>query len=307
MFKSQHNAGDVSGLEEVFRSQELTRASETAGHAPEGAIHRTGHAEATERNDRVVAPEVHQVRDDARSGTGPRTRGSSPGPADSLLQPGALLEPDQGGGGAGLGETRATASAGVPQRRESNRYWTIAALSALVALVVAGVTSGTGQHRAPTTSAQMKSRPTRPHSGFHSSGAAATGPTAPGSLTGEVGSGARLSRMSSAATRSTGDAPGGNVTLSGAATTTGAGASSTTTTTGGSPGGGTTGSPPPSLGSNPVTPVAAGFGSTVGSVGASVTGLANQLASEVPAVAHATNVASNAVGAVDQAVSTATF
>ena len=104
------------------------------GHLrPQGTLRKvrsTGRVTQKRRReiDRAVAPEMHQVGDDARSGIGPRTRGSSPGPADSLLQPGPLLEPDQGGGGAGLGETRATASAGAPQRRESNRYWTIAAL-----------------------------------------------------------------------------------------------------------------------------------------------------------------------------------
>ena len=301
MFKNQHDAGDVSGLEEVFRSQERSRSSEAAGHEPEGALRLTRHAlsiDAIEANDRAAAPTELPVGDDTRSGTWPRPGDAPPGSADSPLRPGPLLEPDKAGGGAGLGERRATASAGAPRRRESTRYWTMAALSALVALVVAGVTSGTGQHRAPSTSAQMKQGPTRPQSGFHTPGAAAMGPTGPGSLNGEVGSGAPLSGLSSVATGRTGEAPGGHVTLIGAATTTGAAASSTT---GGSPSGGTTGTPPPSGGSNPVTPVAASVGSTVGSVGASVTSLANQVASEVPAVAPATNVASNAVGTVDEA------
>jgi hypothetical protein len=60
-----------------------------------------------------------------------------------------------------------------------------------------------------------------------------------------------------------------------------------------------------------VSPVAAGVGNTVAAVGTSLTGVANQLGSAVPAAAPATSAATSAVSgvldSVDQAVGATTF
>ena len=64
-------------------------------------------------------------------------------------------------------------------KRRSGRYWTIAAVSALVALVVAGVTAGTGQHRRCTSPPRESTR-RRHHTRGARSGGDTTSPTAPG-------------------------------------------------------------------------------------------------------------------------------
>ena len=67
-------------------------------------------------------------------------------------------------------------------RRHSNRYWTIASVSALVALVAAGITAGAGQHQRSHVAAQGRHGRSRPGGGLNTSGAASMGLAAPGGL-----------------------------------------------------------------------------------------------------------------------------
>jgi hypothetical protein len=255
MVTNQQHAGDVSGLEEVFRSRERSRASVAGGQGPVSTVHLTDHA----------------------------------GPVESNLP-----------------RPRRTASAVALRRREPARYRTIAALSALAALAVAGVGSGPGQHHgAPGTSAQVAQGPTRPQRDFHAPGAPSTGQTSPG-LTAER-SRALLSGMPSFATRRTGEGPGAHVPPTGTDTTSGAAASALPIAPSrGSPGGGTTGSTPASS-STPLSPVGPDGGSTVDPLEGSMTSLTKPLASEAPAVAPAAIVAGNVAAAVDQVVRTTTL
>jgi hypothetical protein len=311
-----HDAGDVRGLEEVFRSQEISRASGGIGgdsgtSSPEGrnvALLRGmfGHASSALRD-------LH--RDGDSGATDPRSHRVAPAPApalDAALLSGRDPEASSSGGGAAQGTNAAAGSAEPPWKRQSGRYWTIAAFSAVVALVVAGVTAGNAQHGPSSTSAQGAHGTVRPHGGVGTPGAVSTGPTAPGSLTGAIGAGALALGARSAGARSSGNEPGGHVTLTGAATTTGTLPSpGGRAPGGGSPGGGSSGVSPGSGGSNPVPPVAAGVGNGLSTVGSSVTGLANQLGSTVPAAAPATSAVTSAVSgvldSVDQAVSATTL
>ena len=213
------------------------------------------------------------------------------------------LEPASCVGGAGLGDRDAVASASTQRGRETSRYWTIAALSALVALVVAGVTSGTGQHGVLHHLAQGQQGPVRTHSGSHTPGTGSTGPTAPGSRTGDAASGAVSSGTPSGGPHGAAAASSGRVTLIGASSTTGTAAPPPTAPPAGSAGG-AGGPAPPQVGRGPATPMPVGAGSTVSPVGSTVTTVAAQLGSAVPPVAPATSAVNGAVGTVDQAVST---
>jgi hypothetical protein len=271
-----HDAGDVRGLEEVFRSQEISRTSGGIGSGPG-----------------MNSPENTDV------GLLRRMFGH----ASSALH--------------GHREVDAAAAAAVsaepPWKNQSSRYWTIGAFSAVVALVVAGVTAGTAHHGPSNRSAQGAHGTAGPHGLIALPGAVSTGPTAPGSITGSIGLDALALGTPPAGERGSGNEPGGRVTLIGAATTTGG----TLSVSGGGspgsgpPGGGSSGASPGSSGSNPVSPVAAGVGNTVATVGTSVTGVANQLGSTVPAAAPATSAATSAVSgvleSVDQAVSATSF
>jgi hypothetical protein len=299
----KHDAGSVNDLEEVFRSQELRRVT-GSGSGPitpredrDDALLRRmfGHASSALRD-------VHRG-DGAGAARLSREQVAPSRALDAGLMSERQTETASSGGGVAAGEKDAAVSAEPPWRRQSGRYRTIAAFSALAALVVAGVTAGTGQHGPSNRSAQRAHRTVRPHSG-----AASTAPSAPGSLTGAVGSGALALGTKSAGGRGSSNDPGGHVTLGGAATTTGslpAPSGGSRGASGGSPG--ATGSG----GSNPAAPVAAGVGSTVANVGSSVTGLANQLGSAVPTAVPATSTVSGAVSgvlnSVDQTVDATTL
>jgi hypothetical protein len=283
------DAGDVSGLEEVFRAQKLSRTSESVVGASEVTAPQTGQEEALVRTEQIHAATTESM---SQSGTGAATQAGSPQDPvvpveDGLALPRASRTEAVTGGSGGKSAGLAATAVGALWRRDSSRYWTIAALSALVALVVAGVTAGTDSHHTPTTSAQGKHGSARPGSGFHTSGAASTGPTAPGSLTGAVGSGALALGAPAGTSRGSANGPGGHVTLIGAATT--------------------TGTAPPSPASNPVTPIASGIGSTVSTVGSSVTGVTNQIGSTIPTAAPAASAVNTVVNAVDQAISATPF
>ncbi|HEY5335057.1 MAG TPA: hypothetical protein VIJ71_03430 [Mycobacteriales bacterium] len=291
-----HEVGDVRGLEEVFRSQEISRASggmeggsaTTFSEGRDVALLRRmfGHASSGLRD-------LH--RDSDTGATDARSHGVAPATElDAPLMSDGHAEAASSGGGAAKGANVAAASDEPPWKRQSGRYWTIAAFSAVVALVVAGVTAGNAQHGPSNKSAQGAHGTVRPHGGVGTPGTTSTEATVPGSLTGAIGSAALALGAPAAGVRGSGNEPGGHVTLIGAATTTG----TLPLPVGGSPGGGSSGASPGSSGSNPVTPVAAGVGNTVTTVGTSVTGLANQLGSTVPAAAPAASAAASAVSGV---------
>jgi hypothetical protein len=302
-----HDSGDVKGLEEIFRSQEFSR---TVGPQPSNGAARASDDDTFFK--KMFGHAHDSLTDLRRTNDAPPDAAFSqrvaPGaPANTPQTSGRRPETDSAGGGA-AGDEDDVAGSPDPWKRESSRYWTIAAVSALVALVVAGVTAGNGQHAPLHGSAQGKERGVgQSHHGARVPGGSATGPTAPGALTGAIGSGALLLGLPSAATRGPGTAPGGHVTLIGAATTTGTPFPSSSTSSGGSPGGGAGGAPPGSGGSNPVAPVAAGVGSTVDAVGTSVTGLANQLGTALPAAAPTADAVNGVVNSLDQAVSATTL
>jgi hypothetical protein len=259
-----HEAGDVRGLEEGFRSQNLSRVPGPAGDAAGGSARAAERASTPALSlDRRLMPE-RQVQTAASSG-----------------------------GGAALEEAPVAVSAGPPGKRETGRYWTVASVSALVALGVAGVTAGAGQHQPAHTSAQGQHATVRPHDGFHTSGAASTGPSAPGSLTGTVGPGALALGEPAGAGVSVNE-PHGHVILSGAATMTGTAVAS--------PGGSVDRPPPLPGGSAPAAQVAAGVGSAVGAVGSSSTGLVSQVGSAVPATTPVTGAVTGVVNTVEQTV-----
>jgi len=276
-----HDAGDVRGLEEVFRAQELRLVLGPAGDAPAGS------ARAAERPSKTVLGLASMAvagsrRDDGVGPQGGPGQGATPALSlDRRLMAERQVQTTSSGGGAALGEASVAVSAEPPGKRETGRYWTLGSVSALVALVVAGVAAGAGQHPAAHASAQGRHATVRPHDGFHTSGAASTGPTAPGSLTGAVGSGAPAGAGVSV------NEPHGHVTLSGAATTTGTAVASL---------GRSADRPPPLSGGN--APAA---------VGSSVTGLVSQVGTAVPATTPATGAVVGVVNTVEHTVGATTL
>jgi hypothetical protein len=217
------------------------------------------------------------------------------------------LQVEPTGGGAALGEEHAGAPSTAPSKRRTTRHWTIATVSALVALAAAGITASSGQHPRSNVSAQGKHDTVRPDGGFHTSGAASTGSTAPGgSLTAAAGSGGLSSGTDTDGRVGSGNEPGGHVALVGPATFTGTPVSPVAPGNSPGVGGGTTGSPPPSGSTNPAAPVASAVGSAVSAVGSSVTTAASQIGSSVPAPASTTGVVNTVVNTLDQAVSAST-
>jgi hypothetical protein len=265
------NVRDVRGLEELLRSQDATRA--IGGDSGSFAF-------AVGRED-AMALEL-----------------------DSALMPEGFSQTVCWGGGTTFGETDDTVSLESSWKRETGRYWTIAALSALVAIVVAGgFTAGVGHHGLFNGSAHGADRTARPHGGTPPPVAAPTGPTAPGSLVGAVGSGALALGAPPAEARGSGSEPARRVTPSGRAATTGTlPAPSRAAPAVGS----TSASSGPTAG-NPAPSPPATVKSMVASVGSSVTGLANQFGDALPAAAPPTNAVRGAVNSVDQAVSAATL
>jgi hypothetical protein len=301
MFKS-HHAGDVSGLEEVFRSQELSRMSESMGSG-------SRHTSVPSRgSDDAFLPRLFGLASSAvpvlhRSEDTTTEEGSQPADARHADPRPAMPPPRKtgtvtSGGGGALGEGGMAASDEPARKRQASRYWTIAALSGVVALVVAGVTAGTDEDAPSNRTAQGAHGTARSHAGLRPAAApSATGPNAPGSFTGSVGSGALALGPPSVGASGSRTAPGGHVSLIGAATTTG-----TLPVSGGSPGGGGAGASPGSAGSNPVAPVGAGVGATVTTVGSTVTSLAGQLGTAVPTAAPVTSAVSGVLDTVDEVV-----
>ena len=284
-----HNAGEVWDLEEVFRLQELSRSSGTPGQASPGPARVAARAWTT------VFGHASAIGAASRSANGTGPRGGLRQSAmlaqalDKRLMPERRPEQASSGGGAVLGEAAVAVSAEPLRRRQSSRYWTFASVSALVAVVVAGATAGDGRPRPVHAAAQGQHATERRQDELSTSGAATADPTDPGAPSGAMGSGVLALSPPPAGPSLSGNEPRVHVTSSGAATT--------------------TGPPPPSSPQQSSTgaPVAAGFGSDVPAVGSSVTGLASQVGSAVPAAAPATDAGSGAINAVDRTAQATTF
>jgi hypothetical protein len=313
MFNNQ-DAGDVSGLEEVFRSQEFVRASGTGADESGGvglSVRRGEGIFGTRFGRRPVAAPVVRTGDDAESSRTPDALWPPVAGADGTLASKQPSSVPAASAGAGLGRRAAAADdpSAPAWNRHSSRYWTIASVSALVALVVAGVTAGSGQHPRSNVAAQGRHGRSRPGGGLNTSGGASTGLAAPGGLLAAAaanGSAVTSSVANQGGRPGSGNAPGGHVTLIGPATFTGA-PGSPPVPSGGAPsrGGGAAGSPP-SGGTNPAAPVASTVGSALGSAGSSVTTLASQIGTSVPAAASTTSAVNNVINTVDQTVSAST-
>ena len=148
------DAGDVRGLEEVFRSEEFGRGTDSVGR------------------DEVVPPvgpeDVLFTQEFGRPRTVVRLHDPSDFMGPTRTPGGDALEPawdddteesepgpqaDPSGGGAAPGDAGAEA-APVSWNRRSTRYWTLACVSALAALVAAGVTAGSGSSHRPSIAAE---------------------------------------------------------------------------------------------------------------------------------------------------------
>ena len=283
------DAGDVRGLEEVFRAEEFGRRTDNAGRdvvAPPMGPEDVLFAQEFGRPRTVVRlHDPSDFTDPTLTPTGEALRGAW---TDDTGESEPRLQADPSDGGAALGDADAETPPASWNRR-STRYWTLACVSALAALIAACVTAGSGSSHRPSIAAQGTHGAARRGTGYHTSGPATAGPTAPGGNgTGATGSGSLSPGVEVAGTHSTSNALRGHVSLTGAATYTGA----------------------PTGGSNPVAPtapLASTVGSAVSALGSSVTTAASQVGGPVPDAASTTGADSNVISTVDQAVSASTL
>jgi hypothetical protein len=303
MFSNQ-DACEVGGLEVIFRSHQFGRGTDAVGGRAISDL--GGHEDmifAKEFGRPLTAVPLRDVEDEAERGLSPGGgRLEAQGMDETeVSEPPLQVAPFEGG--AALGAENADAPSTAPPKRPTTRYWTIASVGALAALVAAGITAGPSQHPRSNVSAQGKHDTARPDGRSHTPYAASTGSTAPRG--GGLSSGTGTSTSTDGGLGS-GNSPGGHVTLVGPATFTGTPVSPVAS--GSSPGGGsgTTGSPPPSGTTNPVAPVASVVGSTASVVGSSVTTAASQVGNSVPAAASTGGVVNTVVNTLDQAVSAST-
>ena len=302
-------AGDVRGLEEVFRSEEFGRGTGNAVGdvaaplmGPEDVLF----AQEFGRPRSVVRlHDPSDVTDPTLTPSGDALGAAWTGDTGES-EPRPQADPSDDGAPVGDADAETEPASG---NRRSTRYWTLACVCALAALLAAGVSAGSGSSHRPSIAAQGAHGAARQGREYHTTGPATTGPTAPaGNGGGASGSGPFARGAALAGTDSSSNAPGGHVSLSGAATYTGvpgspAGSSGGSAGRGGGAGG--AGSPSPGGGSNPVAPTApltSTVGSTVSALGSSVTTAASQVGASVPAAASTTGAVSNVVTEVDQAV-----
>jgi hypothetical protein len=307
MFSNQ-DACEVGGLEVIFRSHQFGRATgaEEAGEVSDLAC-RENVIFAKEFGRPLTPVSLHDVDGDAeRRLSGGGGRPEEPGTEETEgPEPAPQIAPSEGGAGLGAQEAEA-ASTPPPPKRPVTRYWTIASVGALAALVAAGITAGPNQHPRSDISAQGRHGTARPNSRAHTPRATSTGSTAPsGALTAAAGSGGLSSGTGTSTDggRGSGNSPGGHVALVGPATFTGTPVSPTVSSTSPGGSGGTTGSPPTSGSTNPGAPVTSVVGSAASALGSTVTTAASQLGSSVPAAASTAGVVNTVVDALDQAVS----
>ena len=177
---NNQDAGDISGLEEVFRSQEFRRASSTAADGPAGVRHSVRRGEGI-LGTRLGRRPVVRTGDSAPSRDMPDAVEAPVAVAD---EPPESEQPSSvPASGANALPTRPADDPSAPAwKRHSTRYWTIASVSALVALVAAGVTAGPGQHPRSNVAAQGRHGRSRHGGGLNTSGAGSTGLAAPGGL-----------------------------------------------------------------------------------------------------------------------------
>jgi hypothetical protein len=302
------DARDAGSLEDVFRSRHFGRAAGAmGGRRVSGADVREDALFAKEFGRPLTAVPSRGMEGEreprllAGKGRHEATRRQETEVPEQPRQ----VEPS--GGGAGSGPELAEARSAGPSNRRTPRYGMIASITALAALVAAGVMAGADHHPRSAVSAQGKHDTAHPHSGEPNPGPASAGPTAPsGSLTASAGSGGPSSGGPTIPGLRSGTAPTGRVSLVGPATysvTPGSPAASV-----GSPGTGNsaTGSPPAPGNTSPAPPVASAVGSAVSAVGSSAAAAAGQLGSSVPAAATATGVANSIVNTLDQSVTAAT-
>ena len=317
---NNHEVGESAGLEAVFRSQQFGRAvggAAAADGSARGGREASMFPKSLDRTTRPAAASLRK-RDETTGGLAPCDDVCQPTGDDAEETPLRKLPTASPLGGTPGGEERAATPAAtpaaVPSKPPNNGFRTAAVVSgvAAAALVVAGVTSGAGQHPSPVVSAQGKHTTGRLHGGSRSSaGGASPGTAAAGgaALTGAPGARWSLATLISSRTRralGAGGAPGGHVSISGAATTTG-GAVPAPVTPPASGSTGSAGSPPapPSTGGNPGTPAGLPVENTVTGVVTSVTDAADQLGASVPAAASTTGALGNVVGGVDQTFTSA--
>jgi hypothetical protein len=302
------DARDAGSLEDVFRSRHFGRAAGAmGGRRISGADVREDALFAKEFGRPVTAVPSRGVEGEreprllASKGRHGATRSQETEVPEQPRQ----VEPS--GGGAGSGSGHAEARSAGPSSRRTPRYGMIASITALAALVAAGVMAGVDHHPRSAVSAQGKHDTAHPRSGEPNPGPASAGPTASsGSPTASAGSGGSSSGGPTNPGLRSGAVPTGRVSLVGPATysvTPGSPAAS-----GGSPGSGNsaTASPPAPGNAGPAAPDASAAGSAVSAVGASVAAATGQLGSSVPAAATATGVANSIVNTLDQTVSAAT-
>jgi hypothetical protein len=293
--KKKNESSGTATLEEVFSSRDFARSQRGAAGGAGG----------------LAVAGTRQVLFSAESGSA-LSSGSEEGANDQGLED-VLLSP-QFGKPLRLvpplepaGATPAAARVVVPfptMAPGDNRYRAIAAVSgiAAAALVVAGVSTGTGQARPGGDIAALGQHPAAQRGGLGSLGRVSTGTPAPGAgtpnaaLASAIGSSPPASHVLNATPRST-NTPSAVFAVSGSP-----GTAATAVPSPGAPGGEPTGSgggtgvgtgspaPSPPAGTDPVAPVVTALGSSVTGVGTSVTSAAGQVGSAMPATATAAAV-----------------
>lgn len=301
---SNRDARDVGGLEEVFRSDDFRRTADATSRDASGRVRPEDTIVAGEFVRPMASVPVRDARGEVNHNLLPGRGEPARPPVDETQLPGR--------------QPHVASAETAPSKPGAPRYLTIATVSVLAVLVVAGIMAGMGHHQRPTVLAQGEHDTARPHGGSGTSGAASTGSAAPdGPRMG--GSGGPPEVEATLAGLGSGTAPGGRVTLVGPASFTG------TPTPPAVPGdpqgvaGGALGSTPGAGSASPAAPVAPGAGggnatppaasaagSTVGDVGSSVTAAGGEIQSAVPATAPVADVTSAVVNALGLAVSSST-
>jgi hypothetical protein len=310
---SKRDADDVGSLEEVFRSHEFGRATGAMGKG--GVLAFAGYEEALfakEFHRPLTAVPVRGVEGEAEHRQSTSGGGPEAAQVDEVEMPEQPLQETPSGGGAAPKAEHAEAPKPASTRR-ATRFWTVASVSALVALVAAGIMAGASHHPRSNVLAQGRHNTGRPHGGLQAPGAAPAGSTAPGGSLAAADGPAGLSPGTfTDGGPGAGTAPGGHVTLVGPATFTGTPVPPAASGNAPGAGDGAIASPPPAGGTNPVAPVgpaapvASTVGNTVSAIGSSVTTATGQIASFVPATGPGVGVVNTLVNTLDPAAGAST-
>ena len=183
-------AGDVRGLEEVFRSEEFGRGTGNAVGdvaaplmGPEDVLF----AQEFGRPRSVVRlHDPSDVTDPTLTPSGDALGAAWTGDTGES-EPRPQADPSDDGAPVGDADAETEPASG---NRRSTRYWTLACVCALAALLAAGVSAGSGSSHRPSIAAQGAHGAARQGREYHTTGPATTGPTAPaGNGGGASGSG----------------------------------------------------------------------------------------------------------------------